>query len=58
MITYVPVSDPYMADELRKAGLLYCGYPCPSLARKHWDWDAILTTCSAYTQYFCYALEE
>ena len=58
MITYVPVSDPELADALRLEGLLYCGYPFPSRAASHWDKFSVYGVCRKIPTYFCYALEE
>lgn len=44
MVTFVPISDPQIAEEMRLAGLLYCGFNSgdgPSKARKHWELRAI-----------------
>lgn len=58
MVTFVPISDPKIAEEMRIAGLLCCRYPKARPARTHWDWFAVKMVCSQCPSYFCYAVED
>ena len=59
MVTFVPISDPKLAEEMRVAGLLYC--KCKrgmEMARAHWDTEGVTSLCKAFPKYFHYAVEE